>query len=99
MIKILLLSVFILAGEIAFCQETSNGKGSYSEAENDYKHIKKNNYKKTDRKKTSVNIQSKKVRGNNNYKQTFAKPEETEKVVVKTRKNKSRKSYKHSYGL
>ena len=94
---ILLVSALFLAGTIAFGQSKVDNDPSYSV--HNYKHPNKAAYAKKHKKDKSLTLTTNKTKSKENYKNQFSKPSESEKVVVKTRKEKTNKSYKHPYGL
>jgi hypothetical protein len=96
--RFLIFSFMILGGHIAFSQSHKNDP-TYSE--NNYKHPNKAAWAREHKTDKSNEFATGKVEQNDNYKQQFNQAKTSEKAIVKTKSdlNKSRKSYKHPYGL
>lgn len=96
---LLILTLMILGGHAAFSQKSVKNDPSYSM--HNYKHPNKAAYAKKHNLDDANEIKLSKVKRNDDYKHGFNKPASSEKPVIKTKteKDRSRKSYKHPYGL
>ena len=96
--RILIFSCMILGGHIAFSQSPKNDP-TYSE--NNYKHPNKAAWAREHKRDKATEFATGTVEQNENYKQQFNQPKASEKAIIisKPDHNKSRKSYKHPYGL
>jgi hypothetical protein len=76
-------------------------KNDASYSKHNYKHPNKAAFAEKNDLDNAVEVKSSTGKANDNYKQKFNKPKETEKSMVKveTKKDTKNKSYKHPYGL
>lgn len=97
--RIALFVMIILGTHFVYSQKGVQHDPSYSV--HNYKHPNKAAYAKKHKLDKNVVIETEPVKGNEDYKHRFNKPEKTNKSVirVKTGRDKSNKSYKHPHGL
>ena len=94
--QLLVLSLMIATGHIVLGQHENDP--SYSV--HNYKHPNKAAYAKEHKLDNSIVITSSSRKSNDNYKQKFKEPLQTQKMGIKTKPtDKKKRSYKHPYGL
>ena len=94
-----MLSCLILMGNLVFAQDRFANDPSYSA--NNYKHPNKASYARKHNLDKSTKLEVVEVNDNSDYKHPYNNSTKTTKAVLLANKgdNKSRKSYKHPFGL